>query len=284
MKRLNPLNDFLFLKLMGEEGDEVQCLSFLNAVLSSKNKNPITLIKILENKTFTAEIIGDKSCILDVRAQTDTGDRINIEVQLNDLHNMDKRTLYYWGREYTKGIGKGDDYMDLPKVININIVNFDQIKLDDFHTCFHLWEDDHKDYLLSDVLEIHFINMIKYKMYKIRSKENRSEDASPLVRWLTFLDKDSSEDELEEVIQMDAAISRANDRLNFVSQDQKFLRAYEIREKALHDQTAIVNTATAKGEYKKAVEVAKNALAEGSSIEFISRITGLNIETIKGLQ
>jgi len=42
MERLNPLNDFLFLKLMGEEGNEVQCLSFLNAVLGSKT-NPFLL-------------------------------------------------------------------------------------------------------------------------------------------------------------------------------------------------------------------------------------------------
>jgi hypothetical protein len=65
MERLNPLNDYLFLKLMGEEGDEEQCLAFLNAVLGSKGKKPVKLIKILENRTFPADIIGDKSSIFD---------------------------------------------------------------------------------------------------------------------------------------------------------------------------------------------------------------------------
>jgi len=37
MGRLNPLNDHLFLKLMGEEGNEIQCLAFLNAVLGAKS-------------------------------------------------------------------------------------------------------------------------------------------------------------------------------------------------------------------------------------------------------
>jgi len=275
MKRLNPLNDFLFLKLMGEEGNEVQCLSFLNAVLGSKNKTPVKLIKILENKTFTAEIIGDKSCILDVRVQAENGERYNIEVQLNDLHNMEKRTLYYWGKEYTKSIVKGDDYIDLPKVININIVNFDQIKLDDFHTCFHLWEDDNKDYLLTDVLEIHFINMVKYKRLKVKDVEK-----NPLVRWLTFLDKDSSEQELEEVINMDTAISKANDRLNFVSQDNDFLRLYEMREKAAFDQTAILNTALV----KRTIEIAKNLLNINRPIEEIVTVTGLSRKEIEDLQ
>ncbi len=64
MERLNPLNDYLFLKIMGEEGDEEQCLAFLNAVLGSKSLKPIKLIKILENKTFVADVVGDKSSIL----------------------------------------------------------------------------------------------------------------------------------------------------------------------------------------------------------------------------
>jgi hypothetical protein len=40
MERFNPLNDYLFLKLMG---DEEQCLAFLNAVLGSKSKQPVKL-------------------------------------------------------------------------------------------------------------------------------------------------------------------------------------------------------------------------------------------------
>ena len=123
MERFNPLNDYLFLKLMGEEGDEEQCLAFLNAVLSSKSKQPIKLIKILENKTFVAEVIGEKTSILDVRVETDNGEKVNIEVQLRDLYNMEKRTLMHWGREFTTGISSGGDYKDLPKVITINIVN-----------------------------------------------------------------------------------------------------------------------------------------------------------------
>jgi hypothetical protein len=32
-ERLDPLNDYLFFKVMGEKGDETQLLGFLNAVL-----------------------------------------------------------------------------------------------------------------------------------------------------------------------------------------------------------------------------------------------------------
>ena len=274
MERLNPLNDYLFLKLMGEEGDEEQCLAFLNAVLGSKSKRPIRLIKILENKTFTADVIGEKSSILDVRVETDTGEKINIEVQLKDLHNMEKRTLLHWGREFTKGISAGDDYKELPKVITINIVNFDNIKLDDFHTCFHLWEDEHHDYMLTDILEIHFINMVKFRKLKTKDIVNH-----PLERWMTYFDVNTPEEVIQEVIQMDAAINKANERLNFVSQDKEFLRNYHMREMALSDWTTGVNTAIE----KKALEIAKNLLHKGMSVEFIQETTGLDRETIQSL-
>jgi predicted transposase/invertase (TIGR01784 family) len=279
MERLNPLNDYLFLKFMGEEGDEEQCLAFLNAVLGSKGKKPVKLIKILENKTFIADVIGEKTSILDVRAETDIGEKINIEVQLKDLHNMEKRTLQHWGREFTKGISAGDDYKDLPKVITINIVNFDNIKLDDFHTCFHLWEDDHHDYLLTDVLEIHFINMVKFRKLKNRDISN-----NPLERWLTFLDITTPEKTLQEVIQMDGAINKAYDRLNFVSQDKEVLRAYEMREMAMSDWTTGLNTAEEKGHMRAQLEIAKNLKKIGLSVAQIAEGTGLDIETIQSLQ
>ena len=67
-ERANPLNDFLFFKVMGEKGDEVQLLGFLNAVLNRTGEDKFTSIEILENKTLTAELLGDKTSVLDVLA------------------------------------------------------------------------------------------------------------------------------------------------------------------------------------------------------------------------
>jgi predicted transposase/invertase (TIGR01784 family) len=181
----------------------------------------------------------------------------------------------YWSREFTKGISVSENYKDLPKVITINIVNFDNIKLGDFHTCFHLWEDDHPDYLLTDVLEIHFINMVKFRKLKSKDIENR-----PLERWLTFFDITTPEETLQEVIQMDSAINKTYDRLNFVSQDKEVLRAYHMREMAQMDWNTAVSTA----EEKKAIEIAKNLKKIGLPVAQIAKGTGLDVETIQSLQ
>ncbi|MDR2048487.1 MAG: Rpn family recombination-promoting nuclease/putative transposase, partial [Treponema sp.] len=129
-ERLNPLNDYLFLKIMGEKGDEEQLLGFLNAVLKRTGKDKLVSVEIIENKIFPAEVIGDKSSILDLRALLAEGTRITIEVQLRNLGNMDRRSLFYWSREYSKGLEAGQDYEELPNVIAINIVNFEYIRSD----------------------------------------------------------------------------------------------------------------------------------------------------------
>ncbi|MDR3161712.1 MAG: Rpn family recombination-promoting nuclease/putative transposase, partial [Spirochaetaceae bacterium] len=58
--RLNPLNDYLFFKIMGEKGDEEQLCAFLNAVLGRDGQavrhDPIESVEIIENKTLSAEV------------------------------------------------------------------------------------------------------------------------------------------------------------------------------------------------------------------------------------
>jgi predicted transposase/invertase (TIGR01784 family) len=211
--RLNPLNDYLFLKVMGEKGDEAQLLGFLNAVLRRTGKNKIVSIEILEHKTFSAEVIGDKTSILDIRAVLADGTKVNIEVQLRNLGNMDKRSLFYWSREYTRGIEAGQDYVELPNVVSINIVNFEFLLAGGFHTIFHLWEDHDKAILLTDALEIHFIDMVKFRMLRDKDIAN-----DPLHRWLTYFDKDSPPELVEEVVKMDAAILKAQERAAIVQE------------------------------------------------------------------
>ena len=184
MQRLKPLNDFIFKKLFGEKDDEIILLSFLNAILSKTYTEPLTEIIIIENKELTKEMIEDKTGRIDVRAKTQNGEQIDVEVQLTDQNNMDKRTLFYWGKLFLEGIKQGEDYTTLKKVITINLVNFNYLETKDYHSSFHLWEDSEKDYLLSDVMEIHFIELPKFRKNKL---ENIKEGNKELNRWLSFL-------------------------------------------------------------------------------------------------
>ena len=271
---------------MGEKGDEIQLLGFLNAVLGRTGKNRFTSVQILENKNFSPEIIGNKASILDVRAQLQDGSRVNIEVQLRNLRNMEKRSLFYWSNEYKKGIKTGQDYIKLDNVIVINIMDFDYLETDNFHTIFHLREDKEKWLVLTDVLEIHFLNMVKWR--KIEKKDIVNE---PLHRWLAWFDKYSPPGLLEEVINMDSAIQKAEKRQDHILSDEDALRLYEMRQMARMDLNSGINYARRegmekgiqKGKKEREIEIARKLKARGHPIAEIVEDTGLSPDTIEKL-
>ena len=93
---------------------------------------------------------------------------------------------------------------------------------------------------------------------------------------------------------MDTAINKANEQLNFVSQDKDFLRNYHLREMAMSDLTTAVNTGFERG-FEKGFEkgfemslergvekeIAKNLLRMNFTTEQIHEATGLDMETIR---
>ena len=290
-----PLDNFFFFKVMGEKGDEVQLLGFINAVLHRTGKNRFNSVEILENKTFSAEVKGDKSNTLDVRAVLQDGTRTNTEVQVRNQHNIGKRSLFYWSREFARSLEAGQDYNELPNVIAISILNYDFPPLKEVHTCFHLREDRHRDYVLSESLEIHYLNMVQYR----KQWKGRLDD--PLSRWLAWLNKDKGKKLAEEAIKMDAAIQAANERMVYVTGDKEAIRAYERYQMALSDYTSEMNYARdeahakghaeghakghaeghAKGHAEGIFEVARKMKEMGYSIKKIQTITGLPTETIE---
>jgi len=281
-QRLNPLNDYLFYKIMGEKGDEVQLLGFINAVLGKTGTDRFTSVEIIENKSFTPKVIGDKASSLDVRAMLQSKTRVNIEVQIRNQHNMDRRSLFYWSKEYAESLEAGQDYQELLGVIAINIVDFDYPSAKNFHTLFRLREEQERDLVLTDALEIHFINMVKYRKMGKGGIPN-----DPLSRWLAWLNKSSPPELLAEVVKMDSAIQMADERMVYVTGDKEAIRAYERRQMALSDYNSEINYALEegmrKGIAKSTLEIARKMKGMGDSIEKIHTITGLSFETIERL-
>ncbi|MDR3115920.1 MAG: Rpn family recombination-promoting nuclease/putative transposase [Treponema sp.] len=292
--RLNPLNDYMFLKIMGEKGDEEQLCAFLNAVLGRHGEDALVSVEILENRRITAEVLGDKTSILDVRAITAGKERIDIEVQLQNLGNMDRRSLFYWSREFSMGMAAGQYYEDAPNVIAINIVNYEfMAEAPAFHLCFHIREDTYRDLVLTDALEIHFIDMVKFRRLERKEPVVPTE---PLHRWLMWMDKDSSEGLVKEIIKMDSAIRKAEEKMVHVSMDKEALRAYHLREMALSDWASGLNHARQEGRKegreegmkegikegrnKAKREVARNLKSNGIPVEQITLWTGLSLEEI----
>jgi predicted transposase/invertase (TIGR01784 family) len=276
-ERLNPLNDYLFMKYMGEKGDEEQ-LAFLNAVLHKTHKDGIVSINIIEKQQISAEIIGDKASILDLLAIMDDGTKVNIEVQLRDVGNMARRSLFYWSQKYVKSISGGQEYDELPRVITINILGAEFLSINEMHATFHLWEDNNKDYQLTDVLEMHFIDMVKFGRLKKKDIEHND-----LHRWLTFFDKNAKQEIITKIIEMDTAIAKAQEKISFVSQDKEMLHEYYMREMAIMDYNSGMNKAKREGRKEEKMEIILRLSRKGKSIEEIAELFDLSIEEVNDI-
>jgi predicted transposase/invertase (TIGR01784 family) len=261
--RLNPLNDFAFQKAMGEKGDEPQLIAFLSAVLERTGKGDITSVDIIENKDLMPDIVDGKSVRLDVLAEafvkTERLDT-DIEVQIKNEYNMEKRSLYYWASRYIRDLDSGKDYAKLPTVVTVNIIGFGYFPIMDYHTSFHLWEDRHKELQLTDVCEIHFLDIVKFR--KLRAKKGFSLD-DPLNRWMVYFDKKSPQKMITEVLQMDETIQQFQEKLEWINRDKVMMRIYDQYEKTERDWISSMNGAERKGIAKGIVQGRAEGIIEG---------------------
>ncbi len=273
-KRMNPIVDFVFKRIFGTEENKDLLLSFLNATLKPAEDKLLKEI-ILVDPHINADQVGDKASILDVRAKTMTGEQFNIEIQLHNKYDMEKRSLYYWAKMYEGQLAEGQPYRNLKKTITISIIDFEYLPTNDYHSVFRLREAE-EGFVLSDDLEIHFLELPKVAAV-------HQETSDLLVKWMLFL-KAESKTKLEELAMSEPTIRKAVNVLEFLSQDAEARRLYELREKALKDELNMIEGAKAEGERQKALEVAKNLLALEMTVDMIAKATGLSTEEIEKLK
>jgi predicted transposase/invertase (TIGR01784 family) len=133
------------------------------------------------------------------------------------------------------------------------------------------------------LIEIHFIEVSKFRKLKERNLAG-----DKLQRWLTFFEEDISEEELKELIEMDEDIKKAEEKIEYLSNDPYTLALYQAREKSLHDRANMVNSAKAEGLAEGLVvakiQVANNLLKMGMDVPTIAKVTGLNETEIGALK
>lgn len=271
---LNARNDFVFKRIFGSEENKDILLAFLNRTFVDAGESPLSEI-ILMNPYTGKDSPHDKQSIFDIQAKTNTGELINVEMQLFNRYDNEKRTLYYWSKQYSGQLEEGQSYKRLKKCVTINILNFTILPNDRYHNVFHLRED-HSDITLIDDIEIHFLELSKLDEIAVPIEGG-------LVNWLMFL---KSEDKTNwEVLTMnEPTLRKAMDTLEFLSHNEEARRLYEMRQKVLHDEASMLAGALEEGENKGKREVAKNLLEMGIDIATVSKASGLSAEEVEKLK
>ena len=287
---MKPSIDFVFKKLFGAEESKESLISLLNAII--KSDSPIINVEILNND-LNKEHNSDKFSRLDIKAKTDKGELINIEIQVKNEYNMIKRTLYYWSKMFENQIVEGDNYNKLAKTVCINILDFKYLKNEKFHNAYRLKEIKTNEEL-TDTMEIHFI-----EIPKLRKLNDTEEISDMLEAWVAFIQNPDSE--IVEKLEMSKKeIKEAKSELIRMSGDSKERDMYERRKESILEKVSLIESAEQKGiergfkegklkglkegENKKAIEIAKNLIISGLENELIKNATGLEIDIIEKLR
>ena len=120
-KLLDITNDYTFKRTFGYTESQDVTKILLRDVLQD-NINSIEL----NNQTITEkELMDDKVGIMDIKAVIDGNTQCDIEMQVVNQHNIEKRILFYWAKMYTQTIKEGNQYNDLKKSICVLIADFE---------------------------------------------------------------------------------------------------------------------------------------------------------------
>ena len=193
------------------------------------------------NPITKEELSDDKVGILDIKAKLNNNVNCNIEMQIVDKNNIEKRILFYWSKMYIGGIKKGEDYSVLERTIVILITDYNlkQLKeIPEYMTKWNLRSDKYPKKILTDAIEIYIIEANKAKEFSF--KNNKTLDS-----WLKFINNPKEESQME-----NEEIKKAKKVLEEISQDRKEREMSELREKYIMDQKAV---------YKQGYEYGKEA-------------------------
>ncbi|MDR1208373.1 MAG: Rpn family recombination-promoting nuclease/putative transposase [Holosporales bacterium] len=285
---LDPKLDYIFKTIFGQEDRKSLLISFLNALFKgSPNIKDITL----ENTDIAKILETNKGCRLDIKATSDNGVRLDIEIQCKNTDEIPQRAFYYLANMVPSTLHPGDSYNG-PNVIGIwilgeNVTNR-QNAISDAYMAFQKNDPDSYQ-IMTDSARIIFIELQKF--------EPKNEDAKDmLTAWLSFL-KDPLL--MNHAFLDNQYVREAMNTLVYISADKDARALADLRQRTINDYNSQITVAREKGiaigqakglaegkvkgkaEGKRETAIA--LLAEGLNVDAISRCTGLSIEEVNVL-
>jgi len=233
---INLTLDLAFKMVFGDKRNTDILKSLLTYILGL-NEDDMRDIKII-SEFLNRENEDDYKGIIDIRAELKNGTQIQIEMQVANQYNMDKRSLYYWSGMYYTQLDKNQKYASLRKCISINILAFDYDKTNKPYSRYVLKEYESND-ILTDALDIRFIELPK----RNEVTDNR------LKKWLDLISC-TSFDKMLEIAKGDKQMERVAEETYKINSDIDRRVDLERREKFHRDQISLQYEAEMRGELR----------------------------------
>jgi predicted transposase/invertase (TIGR01784 family) len=236
-KYARPTVDVIFKRVFGTEKNKACLISLLNAILELDIED----LK-LENTDLPKDLNLEKSVRLDVLARLKTGERVDIEIQVANEGDTEKRSLFYWAKLYASQQLAGKPYSALVPVYAVFILDFLWLKKNsEFSNTFLLKNKETNENLFTEnqMLQLHFIELPKFQ-------ETSSIPQSNLERWMLFL-KTQNDKLLEELQMADPTLDLAVSEIEVAKMTPEERHWYEAKLAGMSDQASQLEYATKLG-------------------------------------
>ena len=190
-KYINPYTDFGFKKLFGEDANKDLLIDFLNQLLPQKHQ--ITNLNFRNVESF-AELIHERKAIFDIHCQTQSGEKIIVEMQKAKVNFFKDRSLFYSTFPIREQAKRGDWDFRLTPIYMIAILDFqydEQEEKQKFLRSVKLKDQDGD--VFYDKLNFKFLQMPLFT-----KEENELE--THFDKWIYFLKKLEGFDEIPSIL------------------------------------------------------------------------------------
>ena len=249
---------------------------------------PIKILEILESEG-NQENATDKFNRVDIKAKTEQGEIIIVEVQLTRQLYYLQRMLYGVSKAITEHIEIGEKYDKVKKVYSINILYFDLGQGDDY--LYH-GKTVFKGVHTGDLLKVNTRERDEIKMkvpedvfpeyFIIRINNFNDVATTPIEEWIDYLKNGRIKEDTAT-----PGLQEARKKLQYISMNEKERHAYDAHMDDIMVQNDVLDTAKmegrAEGRAEEKNEIARNMKAMGISAGMISEATGLPEEDIERL-
>ena len=147
-------NDYMFRAVF--QKNQAALKGLVAAALGYKTEEITSCIVL--NPIILGEHIDSKTCILDIRVCINNQIAVNVEMQMGNLFNWPKRSLYYTCSMFTD-LNSGQDYNQAPPCVHIGFVSDSPFKDDQQFFSRYLLTEQTSRRILTDEFSLVMINL-----------------------------------------------------------------------------------------------------------------------------
>ena len=261
----------------------------LEGFLSELLFENIQIQEILESEG-NQENEEDKFNRVDILTKNSKNELIIIEIQSTYEIDYFHRMAYGVSKSISENLSLGQKYSEIRKIISINIVYFDLGQGEDY---IYKGKTDFKGLHKNDILGLstkqkttflkESVSDIFPEFYLLKVNQFNDVAKDTLDEWIYFLKNSEVKDDFKA-----KGLKQAGEVLDIMRLEKDEKYGYNRYLDSLHLKASEIFSLQTEAEFKirdeKAIEIARNGIAEGLTNVLIAKITGLSIEKIEHLK